>query len=99
LVILGEPTLFANAQQFDPQRITYIPKITKRIHGGSITPEDQISLCIDYRQMGLGGDNTWGAKSHERYNLIPRDYQYSFRILPFDKATTDPNYYYFNKKN
>ncbi|RPH32828.1 MAG: DUF4981 domain-containing protein [Bacteroidales bacterium] len=99
LIILGEPTLFANAQQFDPKRITYIPNVTKRLHGGTITPENQISLCIDYRQMGLGGDNTWGAKSHERYNLIPRDYQYSFRILPFDKATTDPNFYYFNKKN
>ncbi len=98
ILILGEPTVFANAQQFDPERITYIPGLNKRIHGGSITPEDQISLCVDYKQMGVGGDNTWGAKSHARYNLLPRNYNYSFRILPYDLKTTNPNNSYFNKQ-
>lgn len=98
ILVLGEPTVFVNAQQFDPERITYIPGLNKRIHGGSITPEDQISLCIDYRQMGLGGDNTWGAKSHASYNLLPRNYNYSFRILPFDRESTNPINSYLNKQ-
>lgn len=98
VLICGNPLIDVNAQQFDPARITYIPKVNHRLHGGSITPEDQISLCVDYRQMGVGGDNTWGAKNHERYNLLPRDYHYSFRIIPFDEKYSDPERIYFTIK-
>ncbi len=98
LIVFGEPTVYVNALPFDPERITYIPGLNNWFHGGSITKGNEISLSVDYRQMGIGGDNTWGAKSHARYNLMPREYQYSFRILPFDKCKTDVTKTYLNRK-
>ena len=45
--------------------------------------KDLITLNIDYRQMGVGGDNSWGALPHPEYTLYPGEYEYSFRINVF----------------
>ncbi len=39
-------------------------------------------MNIDYAQMGVGGDNSWGAIAHEPYHLKNKNYSYSFRISP-----------------
>jgi len=44
-----------------------------------------LNLNIDYRQMGVGGDNSWGAKPHDQYLIWPKDYNYSFIIQPVIK--------------
>ena len=51
-------------------------------HTTAIKPRDLISLNIDYKQTGVGGDNSWGAKPHQEYQLVPGDYQYSFVLKP-----------------
>jgi len=33
--------------------------------------------------MGLGGDNSWGARPHEKYTMKPQKYDYTFFIIPF----------------
>ena len=53
-------------------------------HTIDIKPRDFISLNIDYKQTGVGGDNSWGAKPHEKYQLKPQNYRYSFWIQPID---------------
>ncbi|WP_442845954.1 glycoside hydrolase family 2 TIM barrel-domain containing protein [Leeuwenhoekiella sp. H156] len=53
-------------------------------HTTDIKPRDLISLNIDYKQTGVGGDNSWGAKPHKKYRLLPGDYQYSFLIKPIN---------------
>jgi beta-galactosidase len=40
-------------------------------------------ICIDYKQMGVGGDNSWGAHPHEQYKLNDKMYSYEFIIKPF----------------
>jgi len=35
---------------------------------------------IDYKQMGVGGDDSWGARTHEQYRLTDKEYKYSFRM-------------------
>jgi len=30
--------------------------------------------------MGVGGDDSWGAWTHEQYRLTGKEYKYSFRI-------------------
>ena len=45
--------------------------------------KDLITLNIDYRQMGVGGDNSWGALPHPEYLLLPSEYMFSFRINVF----------------
>ena len=41
-----------------------------------------ITLNIDYKQMGVGGDNSWGARPHPEYTLPAKPYTYAFRISP-----------------
>ena len=43
---------------------------------------DFISLNIDLKQMGVGGDNSWGARTLKKYILEPGDYEFSFIINP-----------------
>lgn len=52
--------------------------------------EKFVDLFIDYRMMGVGGDNSWGATAHEPYLIRPgkeNAIEYSFSIIPFDKKT------------
>ena len=46
---------------------------------------DFVELNIDLKQMGVGGDDSWGARPHPEYTLPPQDYAYRFRIRPLDK--------------
>ncbi len=43
------------------------------------------SVNIDYKQMGVGGDNSWGAWTHDEYRLKDNSYSYSFIIEPISK--------------
>ncbi len=49
-------------------------------HTTDIKPRDFINVNIDFSQMGVGGDTSWGAKPHEKYQIAPKDYMFSFRI-------------------
>mgnify|MGYP001825866230 CR=1 FL=1 len=51
-------------------------------HTTDVVQRDLISLNIDYRQMGVGGDNAWGARTHKEYRLEDSSYSYSFIIVP-----------------
>lgn len=51
-------------------------------HITDIVAKDFVEWCIDYKQMGVGGDNSWGAKPLEKYLLYPGEYKYEFIISP-----------------
>ena len=51
-------------------------------HINDVKPRDLTSVNIDYKQMGVGGDDSWGARTHEEYRLTGKDYSYSFRMKP-----------------
>lgn len=53
-------------------------------HGADLYPRDFITWNIDYKQMGVGGDNSWGRLVHEEYTLSPGPYQYSFLLVPIE---------------
>jgi beta-galactosidase len=36
--------------------------------------------------MGVGGDNSWGAKTHDKYRLLDNEYRYSFRMKPISSG-------------
>lgn len=54
-------------------------------HTTDIKPRDFITLNIDYKQTGVGGDNSWGAKTWDAYIINPDSYQYSFIIKPIQE--------------
>jgi beta-galactosidase len=54
-------------------------------HTVDVKPRDLVNLNIDLGQMGVGGDNSWGALIHPQYRLLEKKYEYSFRIRPVVK--------------
>ena len=54
-------------------------------HTTDVKPRDLVNLNIDLGQMGVGGDNSWGALIHPQYRLLGKKYEYSFRIRPVVK--------------
>jgi len=55
---------------------------TANTHTNDVNPRDFINLNVDYGQMGVGGDDSWGAEIHPKYRLMDRKYEYSFRMRP-----------------
>ena len=55
--------------------------VTKK-HGADITIGDKVQWNIDYLQMGVGGDTSWGRLVHDEYTIPAKRYQYSFKIIP-----------------
>lgn len=82
----SEP-LSVSAWNFPMRDLMYIPSTVKRLHGGSIEKKDKVWVNIDHKQMGVGGDNTWGAQTHPEYTITPEKTSYSFRVIPVNKAS------------
>jgi len=91
LLAVGMPLLSISAHHFliddfDPgdekrQRHTYHLKI-----------RNLVSLNLDHKQMGVGGDTSWGerARAHPEYRLPVKEYSYSFRLRPFSQKEGTP---------
>jgi beta-galactosidase len=45
----------------------------------------EITVNLDHRQMGVGGDDSWGAQPHNEYRLPVMHYDYKFRLEPVGK--------------
>ena len=43
-----------------------------------------ISLNVDLKQMGVGGDNSWGARVLDKYIINPGNLSYTYSIRPID---------------
>lgn len=51
-------------------------------HTTDIVKRDLININIDYKQMGVGGDTSWGRMPHEQYQIQPGNLTYSYRLTP-----------------
>jgi len=55
-------------------------------HPFEIPNRNLTTVNIDYKQMGVGGDTSWGARTHPEYTLpANQKYAYSFIITPITK--------------
>lgn len=77
----GEPLFDFSVHQYDYSQLYHVKNENR--HGVDVFPENRVDLLIDYRQMGVGGDNSWGARTHEKYTLPYKHYRYSFMINSF----------------
>jgi beta-galactosidase len=55
-------------------------------HTTDVKERNLVSVNLDYKQMGVGGDNSWGARTHPQYLLTDKDYSYSFRLKLIKKG-------------
>jgi beta-galactosidase len=54
------------------------------MHPVDLVERDFVEVNVDYRQTGVGGQNSWGARPLPKYTLGPRDYSYRFLMRPLD---------------
>ncbi|MBM4827666.1 glycoside hydrolase family 2 TIM barrel-domain containing protein [Streptomyces althioticus] len=78
LLVTGEPLVEINASHFTPEDLSAGVR-----HDYQLTPRDAVVLRVNHRQMGVGGDNSWGAHTHDEFKLFAdRDYAYTYRLRP-----------------
>ncbi|MDD4646181.1 MAG: glycoside hydrolase family 2 TIM barrel-domain containing protein, partial [Bacteroidales bacterium] len=91
LLIVGEPLICFSAHHNKREDFTSQEKNSDEslknpaqynTHTTDIIPQDLVSLYIDLGQMGVGGDNSWGAQTHPEYRFEGKSYQYRFRLKP-----------------
>jgi len=87
LLITGLPLISASALPFTTSQLDYTDN--KFRHTVDLVPNDFIDLNIDYRQTGVGGNDSWGARPLPEYTLSSGKYSYSFRIRPINQ-NNDP---------
>jgi beta-galactosidase len=80
LLAVGMPLLSVNALHHTTD------DLQSAKHAYELPVRDFTVLNLDYKQQGLGGDNSWGAWPHAPY-LIPCEAQsYSFRLRPIRRG-------------
>jgi len=93
LLICGNPLIcFAALKNIhddfeSPGKLSQYRKDAKsaNTHTVDIKPRELINLNVDLGQMGVGGDDSWGAQIHPQYRLLDKKYEYSFRLRPIVK--------------
>ncbi len=81
LLAVGMPLLYVGAWPYGMADL----ERGKHIH--DLDDRGIVTLNLDYRQMGVGGDNSWGARPHSQYTLPPKAYSYRFRLTPIPPGT------------
>ena len=85
LLAVGQPLLSASAWAFRPEQLE------RNDHAYQVEKSSDITLNLDYKQMGVGGDNSWGATPHPQYRLpAEQSYEYRFRLRPLRGSADDP---------
>ncbi|MDH5468867.1 MAG: DUF4981 domain-containing protein, partial [Candidatus Aminicenantes bacterium] len=91
LLAVGMPLLSFSAHHFiDEDFDSGLEK--RQRHTYHLKKRDFITLRLDYKQMGVGGDTSWGerARPHPEYRLPVKEYSYSFRLRPFSRKAETP---------
>jgi beta-galactosidase len=76
LMAKGLPLLSVSAWPYT------MDNIEESKHTYELTPSGKVTVNLDYKQMGVGGDNSWGARTHPQYRLPAKPYNYRFRLRP-----------------
>jgi beta-galactosidase len=77
LVAVGMPTIDVSAWPFTMQDLEKAKHIHEPPQG------DTVTVNLDYKQMGVGGDDSWGARTHPEYTLPAGPYHYRLRLMPY----------------
>ena len=79
------PYQWNNFVENDPHDVARARNVMKKqTHVSDISPRDFTEICIDSRMTGVGGDNSWGAQTYEKYKVLTSQPQrLCFKIIPF----------------
>ncbi|MBQ9875252.1 MAG: hypothetical protein IJM30_12425 [Thermoguttaceae bacterium] len=72
------PTLSFSVKKFENRDLESVE------HNWQLPKRDYAVVNIDYRQKGVGGDDSWGAKTYPQFRLSGKSYSFEFmvQVLP-----------------
>lgn len=84
ILAIGEPLLSVSANSFGAEQLQQAK------HPHEIDRLNYTVLNLDFKQMGIAGDDSWGALPHPEFRIYPRALAYEFRLMPIDANVRDP---------
>jgi len=72
----GDQTLSCNAMPYSKD------EIENAAYSWQLGAHQKTYVNIDYAQMGIGGDNSWGLICHPEYRLEAKNYHYQYHVNP-----------------
>jgi beta-galactosidase len=85
LMINGIPLVDVSAWPYT------IEDLEKATHSFELPRRENITVNIDYKQRGVGGDDSWGQLPHDEYRLFSKPYNYKFCLQPCTKQVNEMN--------
>lgn len=81
LLVVGLPTVSFSAL---PYRLSDLDggETKTRRHQADLVPRDEVTLSVDFRQMGVGGDDSWGATARFPYTIRAQALDFRFLLRP-----------------
>jgi beta-galactosidase len=73
---LGFSALNISTEDLDPGKT----KAQRHPSDLDLNSKEAVYLHLDYKQRGLGGDDSWGRLPHDPYRLLDKQYSYSYTI-------------------
>jgi beta-galactosidase len=80
LMAVGAPLLSTSVWPYEAADLEDVPGVQR--HSVDVKPRDFVTWNLDLKQMGVGGDNSWGAKPHPQYMIPAQPYSYEFWLKP-----------------
>jgi beta-galactosidase len=83
LLVAGMPLLSVSAHHYTTE------DLEQASHSYKLARQPYVVLNIDDKQMGVGGDNSWGARPRDWCTLFPVPYTYSYVLKPISADDSD----------
>lgn len=88
-----QPSLIRQWSNFTPEQIANHNEaeaknvLRRQHHVNHITPRDFVEVCVDLKQQGLAGYDSWGSRPEPAYTLpANREYNWGFTLVPISSA-------------
>ena len=59
-----------------------LENLCKARHTYDVKADGRITLNLDYKMMGLGGDDSWNPRTHKEFLIQAQPYNFSVRLKP-----------------
>jgi beta-galactosidase len=83
LLVVGMPLLSVSAHHYTTE------ELEQASHSYKLARQSYVVLNLDYKQMGVGGDNSWGARPRDWCTLRPESTMYNYRLKPVSSVDTN----------
>ena len=77
---IGVPLFNFSTLHFTPEDLTQ--EVRGAMHNVDLKPRKETVLTIDYKIMGVGGIDSWGARPLMKYSIVPKDFTFTFIMKP-----------------